>query len=220
MSSKIQFSILLMTALFLGGCAWTPHSVDLQPQVSMTGSAVGAGTRLYMRFIDERDDMVIGHRAVGQNGAKITAEQLPGLVEAQLREGETKKGYMLVPSQEGSDAIVTFRLRSFKLGIEQGFWSGGQNVAATLSVDARRTSKDYSNVYRHESEKRIQVVPDGHEIDQVMTAALSEILSKTLSDSNLDLFLTGKSMTSDSDSIRDTPRVAPTLTSGAPHSSS
>jgi YajG family uncharacterized lipoprotein len=133
---------------------------------------------------------------VGDNGAKITAEQLPSIVETQLREGETKKGYTLVPSQEGSEATVTFRLRSFKLGIEQGFWSGGQNVAAALSVDARRGPKDYSNVYRHESEKRIQVIPDGHEIDQVMTAALSEILSKALSDGNLDLFLTGRSISS------------------------
>ena len=196
MSSKIQLSVLLMTALFISGCAFTPHSVDLQPQVSVAQSSVGAGTRLYMRFIDERDDMVVGHRAVGENGAKITAEQLPSMVEAQLREGETKKGYALVPSQDGSDATVTFRLRSFKLGLEKGFWSGGQNVAAALSVDARRASKDYSSVYRHESEKRIQVVPDGHEIDQVMTAALSEILSKALSDDNLDLFLAGKNLTS------------------------
>ena len=201
MSSKIRFSILLMTALFTSGCAWTPHSVDLQPQVSTAQSSVGTGTRLFMRFVDERDDMIVGHRAVGDNGAKITAEQLPSVVEGQLRDGETKKGYTLVPSQEGSDATVTFRLRSFKLGIEQGFWSGGQNVAAALTVDARRGLKDYNNVYRHESEKRIQVIPDGHEIDQVMTAALSEILSKALSDDNLDLFLTGKSLTSDSDNI-------------------
>lgn len=201
MSSKIRFSILLMTALFISGCAWTPHSVDLQPQVSTAQSSVGTGTRLFMRFVDERDDMIVGHRAVGDNGAKITAEQLPSVVEGQLRDGETKKGYTLVPSQEGSDATVTFRLRSFKLGIEQGFWSGGQNVAAALTVDARCGLKDYNNVYRHESEKRIQVIPDGHEIDQVMTAALSEILSKALSDDNLDLFLTGKSLTSDSDNI-------------------
>jgi uncharacterized lipoprotein len=201
MSSKIRFSILLTTALFISGCAWTPHSVDLQPQVSTAQSSVGTGTRLFMRFVDERDDMIVGHRAVGDNGAKITAEQLPSVVEAQLRDGETKKGYTLVPSQEGSDATVTFRLRSFKLGIEQGFWSGGQNVAAALTVDARRGLKDYNNVYRHESEKRIQVIPDGHEIDQVMTAALSEILNKALSDDNLDLFLTGKSLTSDSDNI-------------------
>jgi uncharacterized lipoprotein YajG len=198
-SSKIELSVLLVTALFIGGCAWTPHSVDLQPQVGMAQTSVGAGTRLYMRFIGERDDMIVGHRAVGQDGAKITAEQLPSVVEGQLREGETKKGYMLVPSQDGSDATVTFRLRSFKLGIERGFWSGGQNVAAALSVDARRASKDYSNVYRHESEKRVQVIPDGHEIDQVMTAALSEILSKALSDGNLDLFLTGKSLESGRD---------------------
>ena len=145
--------------------------------------------------------MIVGHRTVGQSGAKITAEQLPNLVEARLREGETQKGYTLAPSQERSDAMVTFRLRSFKLGLEQGFWSGGQNVAAALTVDARRASKDYSNVYRHESEKRIQVIPDGHEIDQVMTAALSEILGKALSDGNLDLFLTGKSLTSDNDNI-------------------
>ena len=170
--------------------------MELQPQVDVAQSSVGAGTRLYMRVIDERDDMIVGHRAVGDNGAKITAEQLPSMVETQLREGETKKGYTLIPSQEGSEATVTFRLRSFKLGIEQGFWSGGQNVAAALSVDARRGPKDYSNVYRHESEKRIQVIPDGHEIDQVMTAAISEILSKALSDGNLDLFLTGRSISS------------------------
>lgn len=190
LASLSRVFFVVAAAAALSACTWTPHSVALQPKMNVEASGVGAGTRLYVRVIDERDDTNVGHRSVSTVGAKISAENLMSIVDAQLREGLTKKGYTLVGSEVGADATATYRLRAFKFYIEQGFWSGGENVSAALAVDSRRGSSDYSNVYRYRYDDRILVVPTGKGLDELMNAALSDILQQALSDRAFDTFVT------------------------------
>ena len=104
-----------------------------------------------------------------------------------------KKGYALAASEQGSVGTVTFRMRSFKFAVETGFWAGSDNVSAVLAVDALRSGRTYSNVYRFNSKHTAMVVPAGTDIDAMMNAALSDILQQALSDSALDQFLVHKS---------------------------
>lgn len=182
-----------LAAVFsLSACAFTPHDVQVKPTAQAVASSVGQGTRVFFRFIDDRDDVTIGHRGVGSVGAKISSGDLPQSVEAQLRDELLKKQFQIVGSEVGSDASVTYRLRSFKFGIEQGFFSGGRNAAAALAVDAQRGSRTYANVYRYNSEERIMFVPGGDEIDNQMNAALNQILTKADTDEALDRLLAGQ----------------------------
>jgi uncharacterized lipoprotein len=176
----------------LSGCAFTPHDVNLQPAVTASTSDVGQGTHLYFRFIDDRDDTIVGHRSVATVGAKISATDLPNVFEKRLRAELAAKQFQLIDSETSADASITYRLRSFKFEIEQGFFTGGRNAAAALAVDASRKGQTYANVYRYNSEVRIVAVPGGDEIDDQMNAALNQLLQQADTDSKLNQFLAGR----------------------------
>jgi uncharacterized lipoprotein len=183
---------IVAVLLLLTGCAFTPAELELRPQVRVPDTVIGEGTAVSFRFIDDRDDVTIGHRSVATVGAKISAQQLPATVERILREILTEKHYRIVADQNAAAAEVTYRLRSFKFEIETGFFTGGRNSSAVLTVEARRRGQEYSHVYRDNSETRILVVPGEADINQQMNAALSRILTEAANDNDLDRFLTQK----------------------------
>jgi uncharacterized lipoprotein YajG len=180
------FAFLLLAS----ACAFTPHDAELRPTVQATDSTVGQGRPLFFRFVDERDDVVVGHRSVGSMGAKVSATSLPAVVEAQLRQSLEKKTYALIGAEQPNVPAVVYRLRSFKFEVESGFFTAGRNATVALAVDARRGERSYNNVYRYNSEKRIVFVPGGSEINEQMNAALSEVLQQAANDAALDRFLT------------------------------
>ncbi len=188
--------VSLCALALLAGCTFTPAELTLKPNVQMSSSDIGRGTPVSFKFVDERDDVTVGHRGVGTMGAKVTAQELPSIVEENLRKDLTNKQFTLVRSGEHADAEVIFRLRSFKFDIENGFFTGGRNSAAALAVDARRGDKTYENIYRYNDEKRIVFVPGESEIDQQMNAALNEILTKADADQELVRFLAGSTIAS------------------------
>jgi uncharacterized lipoprotein len=192
-SARIVFSCAMMlgTLGVLSGCAFTPAELALKPPTSMSNSDVGHGTPVSFKFVDERDDVTVGHRGVSTMGAKISAQDLPGMMEADLRKDIANKQFAIAQDGQHADAEVIFRLRSFKFDIESGFFTGGRNANAALAVDARRGDKTYNNVYRYNSEQRILFVPGESEINQQMNAALDQILTKAYDDGELSRFLSG-----------------------------
>ncbi len=179
-------------AVGLTACTFTPHELQVKPTVDPSASDIGTGTRVFFRFVDERDDVVIGHRGVATVGAKISSSDLPAIIEAQLRQFLTKKQFALTDAEPAGAASVTYRLRSFKFDIESGFFTGGQNASAALAVDAKRGDRTYTTVYRYNSEERILFVPAGVQIDNQMNAALNQILAKADTDENLTHLLAGR----------------------------
>lgn len=179
----------ILALLLTAACAFTPHDTDVQPTVQPGDSTIGAGTPVFFRFVDERDDVVVGHRGVGTRGAKVSATNLPKVVEAQLRDALQRKAFVLVASEQANTPSVVYRLRSFKFDVESGFFTAGRNASVALAVDAKRGDRTYNNVYRYNSEERIVFIPGGSEINNQMNAALSQVLQKANDDQDLDRFL-------------------------------
>jgi len=191
LSSSGKFIAVLATAL-LCGCAWTPHDVHISSAQEIPTSNVGNGTKLFFRFIDDRDDISVGHRGVGSAGATITANDLPNSVETRLREILQKKGFVLVDSGSSSDPSVTYRLRSFKFEISQGLFTGTQAASAALEVEASKASQTFEHVYRANNEHDIFYVPDGGDLDGEMNGLLGKVLTQAATDTGLDNFLVGQ----------------------------
>jgi uncharacterized lipoprotein YajG len=189
---ELARAVVLVLAGALSSCAWTPAELELKPKMDAAPSDIGKGTTVAYNFVDERDDVTVGHRSIATVGAKITSQQLPAVVDARLREALAARQFTLVAAQQPADANLVYRLRAFKFDIEAGFWTGGRNASAALAVEARRQDKAYNNVYRYNSEERIMFVPGESEINQQMNAALSQILTKAAGDSDLDRFLIGR----------------------------
>lgn len=193
MTTKFIKALGVAAALaLLTSCAFTPHDLELHPTVQPVESGIGHDTRLFFRFVDDRDELTVGNRGAGLMGAKVSAANLPQLIEAQLHLDLQKKAFQFASSESGADATVIYKLRSFSFKIETGFFTGGRDANAALAVEAIRNGKTYDKIYRSTSETRILFVPTGDEIDGQMSAALNDILTQADKDQDLDRFLTAK----------------------------
>lgn len=182
---------VLLAATLISGCTFTPHDVQVAPTAPTPVSTVGNGTRLFFQYVDDRDDVTVGHRGVATVGAQVTAQDVSSVVQSHLRTMLQNKGYTLSDVPANTDASITYRLRAFKFDIESGFFTGGQNADVALGVDAARGPQTYRTVYRSNSDERILAVPTGDAIDSQMNAVLDDVLTKAANDPALDSLLTG-----------------------------
>jgi uncharacterized lipoprotein len=188
-TSILRLVTAALVCVVLGGCAFTPHDVNLQPFETYNQSGVGAGTHIFFRFVDERDDLTLGARGAAGQGSRITASALPSMMQAQLRDVLSRKGFSLTGQEGDTDATVNYRMRSFKFEVETGFLTGSDNVSAVLAVDVLRRGRTYTNVYRFNSQHTAMVVPGGGDLDIMMNAAMNDLLRQADGDSALFQFL-------------------------------
>ena len=185
------FRILAIFALLslAGGCAYTPHDVSMTATAPIYSTEIGSGSTIGLRFIDDRDSKTVGQRAVGMTGADISANNIGLYLEDQLEEIFKRNGFEVVDYNDATGPKVTISLRTFKFFIEQGFWTGANNVDVSMKADARNDNGDYLKNYSYTQEERIVVIPDASGIDAMMNAALSDVLTKLSVDADLMKFL-------------------------------
>ena len=181
---------LVVMALGLSACAFTPHDVAVTAKAPTEQSTVGAGTNLFLEVIDDRESTVVGQRGVGLQGADITSNQIMSVLEQEIAAGFKAHGFNVVDSAGASDVEVEARLRAFKFFIESGFFSGAENTSVAIGVEGKRGTDDYDRVYRSSSEDTALVVPAAASIDEKLNASLQNVLSQMFADKKLMEFLT------------------------------
>ena len=169
---------------------FTPHEIAITAQSPEVVSNQGNGVSVALNVIDDRNNVTVGRRGAGMQGAGITAADIIPALERELTEGLQAQGFTVVPAGEGADAELKARLRGFKFFIEAGFWAGAENANAVVRVQARRPGKEYERIYRHSEERSIQVIPEGAEIDRIMNETLANVLNQIMTDKLLMRFLT------------------------------
>ena len=123
--------------------------------------------------------------------AKVKASGLvPGFVRA-VEAGFRAKGYELVAGSREADAVLVVGLRSLKFEESMGYFTVGAEVDSTVLVEAKRGTEEFRNQYRASDEDRQFVISTGAGIDEQINLVLNEVISKLLSDRELDHFLTG-----------------------------
>jgi uncharacterized lipoprotein len=188
-STKLFICSVLL--LVVGGCAFTPHEVQMNAVAPRLTSDVGDGITVGLRFVDDRESSTVGQRGAGMQGADVSASSLMSHVERQSRQILTDKGFTITGynNNEDSDVKLTISVRAFRFFIETGFWTGANNVDVIIKSEARKGMADYENTYRFNNEERMLVVPDGDGIDQMLNAALSDVLTQMAADTALYNFL-------------------------------
>ena len=187
---KVRPLAFILSSILLTSCAFTPHDVAITAEVPYTSSSVGDGVTLALQVIDDRDDVVVGQRGAGMQGADITAKDIIPALERELKKGLEAKGFEALSAQSDADAGFKARLRAFKFFIEMGFWTGAENTSVVINIEAKKRGKTFERSYRVNTEERGIVVPEGTAIDQKLNAALSEVLAKIMRDAELMSFLT------------------------------
>ena len=186
---KSQALVLALGGALLAACAWTPHEVAITAQAPLETSSVGKGVTVALDVVDDRDDLVVGQRGAGMQGADITVKDIIPALETELKEGLEAKGFTVVSSKDSADAEFQANLRAFKFFIETGFWTGAENVNVVIKVEAEKGTDDFERNYRVSEEDRTMVIPAGEVIDDKLNAALEIVLSKIMADEELMAFL-------------------------------
>jgi uncharacterized lipoprotein YajG len=190
MKRHISKIIGLFAVLTLAACTFTPHEVAMTAQAPMLTSGVGDGVVVGLRVIDDRDSKTVGQRGAGMAGADISASGLVSHVERQSRDVLRNKGFTIADYNDSSSNVkLTVSVRSFKFFIETCFFTGANNVSVAIKAEARKGMQDYQNTYSFDDEARMLVVPDGSGIDEMLNAALLDVLTQFAADSELSEFL-------------------------------
>lgn len=179
----------VLCGMLLASCAFTPHDVTITATAPESPSSIGNGVTLALEVIDDREDIVVGQRAAGMQGADITAKDIIPTLERELKRGLEAKGFTVVSASDEADAEFEARLRAFKFFLETGFWTGAENASVAVHVEAEKGGRDLDRVYRYDNEERTMVVPAGSRIDEVLNGALSDVLAKIMADAELMSFL-------------------------------
>lgn len=180
--------LLIAIALFVTGCAYTPMTVELQPDTTVTASDIGAGQTLYMLVRDERTEKEIGRRGTGMmQGAKISLEEdLAAVVQGALTDMLTTKGFQISAAEtDANKPFLRVDVRGLEYATSTGFWTGGVQVSAALKATANGRLASYDDFYRYESEDRVVVVPGADGNNERINEALNDVLQQLVNDQKL-----------------------------------
>lgn len=191
MTNVMRMFICSFLLIVVGGCAFTPHEVQMNAMAPRLASDIGAGITVGLRFVDDRESSTVGQRGAGMQGADVSASSLLSHVDVQSRQILADKGFTVTDynNNEEADVKLTISIRAFRFFIETGFWTGANNVDVIMKSEARKGMDDFENTYRFNNEERILVVPDGDGIDQMLNAALLDVLTQMAADRDLYKFL-------------------------------
>lgn len=183
------FSAWLAVAVTVSACTYTPHDVEIKAQAPKAKSTIGAGVKVNLQVIDDRESQIVGQRGAGMIGADITAEDIMQVLAAELATMFEANGFSVWVPGSSSDAEVEARLRAFKFFVEAGFFTGAENASVVVAIEAEKNGRDFDRTYRSSSEHDVVFVPGGSSIDTRLNAALSDVLHRISSDRELMSFL-------------------------------
>lgn len=183
--------VVLLSIIFLGGCAFNPQQAKLSPSVSVMSSNEGHNVKVAIKVVDERPSKSLGRRGTGMiAAAEITAaEDIAVVVQRSLMDGLRKKGFNPIDSSEGNDPRLTIEVRLLEYSTSQGFWTGGVHIKGALKAVAVRGADNYERMYRTEKEERIVIVPTAEMNEQWINDALTSVLNQVFEDAGLFKFL-------------------------------
>lgn len=192
---KIKLPAFAVAVVVLAsGCAFNPQVAQIDPTLEVASGDIGKGTTVAFRVVDERDSKSIGNRgAAFGKGAKITTTQdVAALVHQKIAEGLGKKGFAITDFREDASPRLTVELRSLEYDTSIGFWTGGVQIVAALKGVAMTDGKAYERMYRYDNEKRVVVVPTAGKNDEMLNAALTDVMTQFFDDIGMLRHLAGK----------------------------
>lgn len=185
--------LLFLAALSISGCALSPQSINIQPQVALEDVVPrGDGQALALTVADERKTRVVGTRGgvYAATSEISTAADIRPAIRDELARQLDKLGFRVVDS--GAEAAT---LKVIVDSIE--YQASGAPVvdtvetAATIRVQARVDNREYTGRYRGTRTTEVFTAPDVEENEAMINAAVARVLERLLSDTELQDFLRG-----------------------------
>jgi uncharacterized lipoprotein len=178
------FPLLLFLSYILGGCAFTPQAVVLNPSLYLSSSSIGNNKTVWLNVVDERTKSTLGTRGARGVGAEITIQgDLVEIVGKALAEGLSSQGFQVSKTSAEIERELRVELRSLEYRTIVGFWSGTvKTESAMKGICILNKSRPYEKLYRGENNQSVQVVQSAESNNVYINNALSSSINKMLAD--------------------------------------
>lgn len=176
--------MLVLSVLFLSGCAFQKQAIRLQPVVDVPASDIGAGKLTMVSVADERPRATLGTRGVGGIGEQLTVEgELGRIVQAAIVEGLQRQGFNTDGPLENQ---LRVEIRSLDYTVNSGFWAGKLNVEFLLKgICVKQGARPYEQIYRGEYRTNVQVVQGADANNTYVNDAVNSAINALLGDRQL-----------------------------------
>mgnify|MGYP001813245731 CR=1 FL=1 len=189
-----RIGLLVLALVLASGCAFTPQTVVIEPEIVVGESDIGHGIQVGVYVVDERTNKELGRRGTGaMKGAAITTEQdVAEVFGIAIIEGLDKKGFnatLVGSASTDATALIRVDIRNIEYETSMGFWTGGVHVRGSMKGTATKGSESYDKFYQVDDEKRVVVVPGADSNAQMINTTVSAMIQEMFNDVDLFDFL-------------------------------
>ncbi|MDZ7735231.1 MAG: YajG family lipoprotein [Gammaproteobacteria bacterium] len=184
----VFFGLLLL----LGGCALSPQTVSIAPVLIRPNSikaAMAKGSRYDVA--DNRGTAVVGTRGgVYADTSEITTDaDVKTPMREELVSALQAMGYRVVQAGEPADAALSVIIDTIKYSAIDKTVGKSIEIAATVRVISKVGNREYTGRYRSKRTTDVLKAPDATENEKMIDAAVSHVLERVLTDSELHTFM-------------------------------
>jgi uncharacterized lipoprotein len=181
-----SLSLIFLFAL-LAGCASSPQTILINPDVLVINSEVGKGKSVAVTVTDARADKILGYRTtrLDKDSIILTDSNITKVVQEKIYEGLKNYGFGVNVLPGDSQRSLKVEIQALHYSAPTGSWTGGIHTLARLKVFVKNGDTTYENLYEVENKERVIIPPSQGKNEDLINSPLSDVLNRLLKDKQL-----------------------------------
>jgi uncharacterized lipoprotein len=186
---SVIFTLGLSLSVLISGCAVSPQSIVINPQVAASGPAYGQGRALVINVDDRRSSAVLGSRGgVYETSSLITiSNDINGALLLAAQSAAAQLGFDGTSSAK--PATLTLALDELIYDTQTQSLINTVTIIAKITLTTTIGSSTHTGHYQTERSHKLPQLPDAQKNQDIISEALSTSLERGFSDISLANFL-------------------------------
>ena len=186
---SVIFTLGLSLSVLISGCAVSPQSIVITPQVAASGPAYGQGRALVINVDDRRSSAVLGSRGgVYETSSLITiSNDINGALLLAAQSAAAQLGFDGTSSAK--PATLTLALDELIYDTQTQSLINTVTIIAKITLTTTIGSSTHTGHYQTERSHKLPQLPDAQKNQDIISEALSTSLERGFSDISLANFL-------------------------------
>lgn len=186
---SVIFTLGLSLSVLISGCAVSPQSIVINPQVAASGPAYGQGRVLVINVDDRRSSAVLGSRGgVYETSSLITiSNDINGALLLAAQSAAAQLGFDGTSSAK--PATLTLALDELIYDTQTQSLINTVTIIAKITLTTTIGSSTHTGHYQTERSHKLPQLPDAQKNQDIISEALSTSLERGFSDISLANFL-------------------------------
>jgi uncharacterized lipoprotein len=184
-STKTAALLLVLLGLVLGGCAYSPQTVTVNPALKPSGQSTGGNRPVTLTVADERANKVLGTRGgIYDKTSTITiGNDMPDAIARAARGYLAAQGFIVgVPDAPSSLHIAVDTLSYDRESVAAGEKIG---VYAVMRAELRQGRETYRGRYETRNEHRTAGKASPRRNEELVNELISDTLARVFADAEL-----------------------------------